>query len=278
MKKAMILFLLVIHKSLLLFSYQYDLAICAIFCEDDLPYMNEWVEFHKKQGVQHIYLYNHLANQDKIFSCLSEHLETKFIEIKDWNYSYNTVEEWNAIQQNAYMNCINQIKNSCHWCAIIDTDEFLFSPRYKDLKIALKNYNDYSGVVVNWIFYGTSNYTLSPGQKLTDYLLYREKISLGKLQGIKSIVKPKYVSGGFIHVFYYTKSYAVNENFLKIKGFDSPLSCEIFRINHYWTRDMNFFFNVKIPRRFKWYKNADNIVESEKRLNEEFDDIIKCYN
>jgi len=25
------------------------------------------------------------------------------------------------------------------------------------------------------------------------------------------------------------------------------------QINHYWTRDENFFHNIKLPRREKWY-------------------------
>lgn len=259
------------------YCHQYDLVICAIFCEDDLPYMKEWIDFHEKQGVQHIYLYNHLGNRSNIDAHLKNHIDSNFVEIKDWPYRFNNCQEWNRIQQNAYMDCMKQIKETCKWCAIIDSDEFLFSPLYGNLVSALDNYNDYSGVVVNWVCYGTSNHCLLPGQKLTDHLVYRQKLVPGTQTTIKSIVKPNYVTGGFIHRFDYSSSFAVNEKFQRIDGFVSPLSCERFRINHYWSRDLTFFLNIKIPRRLNWDSN-DTVILIEKTLNVEYDDIAKKFN
>jgi len=54
-----------------LMAYQYDLALCTCF-QSEAPYLKEWIEFHKLQGVQHFYLFDNLS-EDRPENVLSEY-------------------------------------------------------------------------------------------------------------------------------------------------------------------------------------------------------------
>ena len=45
-------------------SVRHRLAICAIFREE-APFLAEWIDFHRKVGVSHFYLYNNFSTDDK---------------------------------------------------------------------------------------------------------------------------------------------------------------------------------------------------------------------
>ncbi|MBS4170893.1 MULTISPECIES: glycosyltransferase family 92 protein [unclassified Neochlamydia] len=260
-------------------GYKYELSSCAIFMEDDLPYMPEWIEFHKHQGIQHFYLYNN--GPIKVWKTYLDKYEKEgFVEVIEWNYGSQNVIEWNSIQTQAYMHCLKKITKESKWCAIIDTDEFLFTLPYKNLRKALKNYEEFAGVVVNWVMYGTSNVDYIPeGQKLTDLLTFRGAVD-GDLH-VKSIVKPAYVVDIMDpHSFIYSANkFAVNENKELVHGaFTAKNSVNIFRINHYWCRDKSFLINTKLARRLKWGQPIESVLEIEKGYNLEHDDLIKNFN
>jgi len=260
-------------------AFQYEVTICAIYNDDDLPYMKEWIQFHKKQGVQHIYLYNNgKPNNSTNFK---RYIKKKYVEVTEWNFPGKNVNEWNKIQCDAYMDCINKIKTKTRWCAFIDTDEFLFSPSAKKLKKALKNYKDCSAVGVNWVMYGTSGVQrILPKQKMTNLLVYRSELSCEVNKHVKSIVNPRRVQEcDNPHFFIYAQGFAVNENRERIQGaFTEKNSVNHLRLNHYWLRDEDFLRNIKIPRRLAW-GDRSNIVDTNKTLlNKQFDNIMKRFN
>lgn len=278
LKKLICLFIL--FFSTYCHAYDYELSICAIFCDDDLPYMSEWIDFHRKQGVEHFYLYNH-GTKDAYISYWDHGLNSGIIEVIEWQYPYTKVYEWGHIQCRSYMHCIEKCSEKTKWLGVIDTDEFLFSPKFGNLKEALKYYDSYSGVVCNWIMYGTSNKNVPLNEMITNHLLYRSPINFWGNKTIKSIVKPKYVYDcPNPHCFLYSQGIAINENYEFISSyFSENISVNIFRINHYWCRDLNFFYMKKLPRRILWGDDYNRCVEMEKNiLNQEFDDIIKYYN
>jgi hypothetical protein len=54
-----------------------------------------------------------------------------------------------------------------------------------------------------------------------------------------------------------------------------PLNIAELRINHYWTRDENFFYNVKIARKKTVFKDSrDRIINIASQLNSEEDRSI----
>src|SRR5262249_33039574 len=106
----------------------YDLSICAIF-QDEAPYLKEWIEFHRLQGVQHIYLYNNRSTDD-FRTVLEPYIKKRFVTLTEWDKSYEdgAHRDWLAIQSGAYMDCLRKSGKYNSWIAFIDIDEFLFCP------------------------------------------------------------------------------------------------------------------------------------------------------
>lgn len=265
-----------ILKITFLNTYEYELSVCAIFNDDDVPYIKEWLDFHKKQGVQHFYLYNHGT-----MAWFPLFLFETDIEITDWPKPYFHYLEWSPLQCGSYQDCIEKVKNHTKWLAIIDTDEFLFSPSHGRLDIALKDYEQYSGVVANGIMYGTSNVKSIPkDQKLTDLLVMRGELDFYANTYVKSIVKPELVNTWKnSYCFTYKSGFAVDENRNPCHNYKTDtLSVNIFRINHYYTRDENFFFNTKVYREEKMGGSSLQTIKQSFELNAVFDDCIKEFN
>lgn len=52
---------------------KYYVSICGIF-KDEAFYLKEWIEYHKKAGVDHIYLYNNNST-DNYLTIIKPYLE-----------------------------------------------------------------------------------------------------------------------------------------------------------------------------------------------------------
>jgi hypothetical protein len=255
----------------------YELTVCAIF-QNDAKWLPEWIEFHEKQGVEHFYLYNNCSNDD-YKNILKPYVDRGLVELTDWMLPSNNVAEFNLVQCSAYEHCLKRIANEANWCAVIDTDEFLFSANGRPLTETLKEYEKYSGVLVNWICYGTSGVDQIPAhQKMTETLLLRAPIDCTNNYFVKSIVKPRDISGCDCPHYcrYKTGKRSVTENKTFTSGVmrSKTVSVKKLRINHYWSRDLDFFYNVKIARWIKWGIPYSQSIEKEAQMNAEYDDII----
>lgn len=254
----------------------YELSICTIF-QNEAPYLKEWIEFHVEHGVQHFYLYNNNSTDDyKIV--LKPYVDNKLVDIFDWSETYKTGPEFFLIQCKVYLDCCQKIKHKDKWLAVIDSDEFLFSPIEKDLKKILKNYENYGAVQVNWVLYGTSNVNVPHGEKLINHLLYRSELSFIHNQIMKSIVRPISVTGCKSPHFFEFHPFikAVNESKEVVTGKGShPISVNKLRINHYWSRDLDYFYNEKIPRRVNFGYPYEEAIDLESQMNDIYDPILK---
>jgi len=226
---------------------KYYLALVAIF-RDEAPYLKEWIEFYRSVGVEHFYLHNHLST-DNFSEVLKPYIDAGIVDLKNITTEANNLAAWNTIQTQAYFSTITDVKDFVEWLVIVDTDEFLFPIKEKNLANALKNYDQYAGLSVNWRIFGSSNINKIPSNKLLIETLTMKGATPDL--NVKTIVKPRYVENiGNPHFPRLKKGYAqINENFEYFHGpFLPKESREFFRINHYWSRDLEFFYNRKISR------------------------------
>lgn len=270
MKK--LLFFITVFFCLPLLCWAHYLTVCAIF-RDEAPYLKEWIEFHQKQGVEHFYLYNNLSKDDYL-SVLKPFIENGIVTFKEWPYEHGDENGWSRIQTDAYMDCVKYNRKKVFWCAFIDTDEFLFSPIGK-LSEVLKEYEEFSGICVNWVLYGHSNVKKIPeGKKMLDCLLYRAPLTLWENTYVKTIAQmDRVVTAYNPHCFALNKGTSVTENKKMFCGMNTNRhSVKIFRINHYRSRDMHFYNTVKKPRSKYW--NNRGRFSYENILNEVYDPIL----
>lgn len=257
MKKFLKTLLIFISFQINLFSgYDYNLSICMIF-QNDAPYLKEWIEFHRLLGAEHFYLYNNLST-DNYKEILKPYIKKGIVELTDWPYPSNNVQEWDNIQIAAYKHGLKQAKGKSKWLAILDSDEFLFPTKLKTIPEFLKPFESFphiGGVCVNWVVYGTSYVP-----KIPDNKLLIETLVLSNGPGdhhFKSIVRPEKVDWiPSPHYAIYKKGicHCTPSNAPVIPPF---VDIENIRINHYWSRDEYYLNNVKIPRRIKWGTPAE---------------------
>lgn len=250
-------------------GYRYTLSIAACF-QNEALFLKEWIEFHRLVGVQHFYLYNNLST-DNYQNILAPYVRAGIVELYNWpRYAQN----WVSLQGDIYTAALNQARGKTEWLAIIDLDEFLVPVRGNNLISILQDYRAFGGVGVNWQMYGTSNIQKIPaGQLQIEALLHKAHTHDEVNKHIKSIVRPDCVLRcDHPHFVVYKQGYfQVNTHKQHFQGPFTPVSIDVLRINHYWTRDEDYFHRVKLPRRARVESNVQKWIPVVKTYNAEYD-------
>lgn len=253
----------------LLDNPQYYIALVAVFRNED-RFLREWIEFYRLMGVEHFYLYNHLST-DNYQEVLAPYIKEGIVELYNVTSEPKNTIEWNQLQTSIYNNTARQTRDLVEWLIIVDTDEFLFPVKDKDLKTLLKKYDQYASLSVNWKMFGTANVKHIPDNKLLIETLTMSNESTDL--HVKTIVKPRFVETiGNPHYAILKPGYAqVTESFEYFIGpFIPHESKNIVRINHYWSRDYDFFESTKLARVHIMTKNskenANDMTAKEKNL------------
>lgn len=263
--KKVCLFLIFLSLNLFAKDYKYDVAITAIF-RDDSRFLKEWIEYHRIIGVEHFYLYNNLS-LDNYKEVLKPYIKKGIVELIDWPYESYNVYEWGPIQKGAYKDAIAKCKGIAKWLAVIDTDEFIVPKTTETLPDLLKTWEkiDVGGVCITWVFFGTSHVKrINDNELMIDLLRLNGGISCnGNLSAIwnngayKSIIRPERILNCVSpHYCTYQAPYY---------HFMAPFN--LVQMNHYWSRDEDFFYNVKIPRRVLWGNSLECTIAYEKGMN-----------
>lgn len=220
-------------------AYVYDYAICAIF-QNEARFMREWLEFHKLVGFQHFYLYNNLST-DNYLEVLEPYIKNGEVDLTDWNMVKIPGRNDINWQNLAYMDALGKINGNVKWAAFTDFDEYLFPIEVDTIGDFLKSYeNDrtVAGVLVKWNMFGHSNVECVPSNGLLIEYLTMYNPQDAQTNFTKTIVRPERVS-----------TYRTMHNVVCKPGFhviEIPKDKMI--INHYWTGDMKYLLEVKIPR------------------------------
>ena len=269
-------------KAKLLPNPKYYISLVAIF-QNESRFLKEWIEFYRLMGVEHFHLYNHLSTDDYM-EVLAPYIQDGIVDLKQVTEKPKDLKEWNALQTKLYTNTAQEIKDITEWLVVVDTDEFLFPVKNKNLKELLKKYDDYASLSVNWKIFGSGNV-----EKIAQDKLMIESLTKSKNQKdlhVKTIVKPRYVKNfANPHFAYLLPGYSqVAENFEYFKGSFLPEeSRNLVRINHYWARDWEFFKENKLARVHILANGLDedekkNIIDNLVKANENasliYDDSI----
>ncbi|MCB1113582.1 MAG: glycosyltransferase family 92 protein [Chlamydiia bacterium] len=258
---------------------KWELGVVAIF-QNEARFLKEWIEFHKLVGVEHFWLYNN-ASKDDYKKVLEPYIKSGLVELIEWPKTSDNVVEWNNIQSAAYKNAIKKAQGRVFWLAIIDTDEFLFSPTLTPVPEVLKQYKGKGGVAVNWLMFGTSGVkTVPEGGLLTEFLTLRGPMDYPANIHVKTIANPFFVKDvNNPHFVIYQDGFdSVTPSGIAFKGPFSPsIEHDLLRINHYWPRDEDFLYAQKIHRRISWGSAIQDILDKVEALNQYPDEAILPY-
>ncbi|MCF0069479.1 glycosyltransferase family 92 protein [Dyadobacter sp. CY261] len=244
---------------------EYYLSVCCII-KDENEYLEEWLEYHRKIGVAHFFIYD---NGSKV-------PVKQFI--KTLNYSeVTTVTDMPGQNKHvkAYQHCIDSFGHLSKWIAFIDMDEFIVPKTDNpELPEFLKMYEDYGGLGVSWQIFGSNNHVHKPAGSQLENFTRRAEVSFHPNRHIKSIVQPKWVASAYkSHCFRYKAGFfCVNEHFMQIDDATTDVSVDTIQLNHYYCRSLEEYqqkvergiSDTKRKRKLEEFHNHDrdaNAVE-----------------
>ena len=219
-----------------------DYYSVAVIVKNEARYIREFILFYQATGADRIYLYDNDSTDD-LMDQIRPFLDSGLVVYRRW--------PGKRVQAAAYRDVVRRSRGRTRWLAIIDADEYLFSPR-GPVPEQLKAYEAYPGVGVNWLMYGPNGHDRRPAGLIMDNYTTRVASPDSVMNcHIKSIVQPRQVSLLFhVHYAVYRGGrYAVNEDgeiidntcaFIQWTGraFTARNHSSVFRINHYATKSL----------------------------------------
>jgi len=204
-------------------NFKYKLVIGAMF-KNEGHIIKEWVDHYKFHGVDHIYLIND-GSTDNSEEILQSYINEGYVTL--FNYFPN---EEKLRQIELYELYFRNVLKDSEWMSIIDLDEFIYSPKYLNLKDALHKYNDTACLFMDWKMFGSNGHIEQPKWVVQSFT--KRKIKKG--HNGKSIFKTEFLKSFDIHMA------NVGDNEIKI--------IKDIIINHYAIQSWSFFEKVKMTR------------------------------
>ncbi len=212
----------------------YYLAVCAI-AKNEGPYFKEWIEWHRKQGVEKFYIYDNESTD-----CTKEVLEP-YIESGVVEYCYFPGYRR---QLAAYDNCLEKHRLDTRWIAFIDLDEFIVPIKDKTVSAFLNRFEDYPSVEINWLIYGSGGAKKRTPGTMMERFKYHSFPNHPLNRHVKSIVNPRQVFTMIgCHEAARISGYSADSHGKPIKKHfrEREPQQDVIRINHYAVRSYEEF-------------------------------------
>lgn len=240
--------------------------------KNENPYLREWLDYHIKVGVDHFYLFDQ-DGSDEAKNIIQPYVENGYVTVHDWTkFSPKFEGPTYFFQKNKnHLGNIYAARNYRHlntWMLKIDIDEFLYSnDPSKRIKDILSQYdsNSIRRLRVPRIDFGSHGHINQPDGGILENYLSREKTS----SNYKDMGSTKFLNENrrcfsqhrwSYHWYKFGKAIELDDN--------QPL-----RINHYYTKSREEYFNRQNISRGRKVSDADFQV-IEERCNKVFDDGV----
>lgn len=236
-------------------------AICCIAKDEDI-YIEEWVEYHLLLGFDTVIVYdNHSAIPLK--AILNKYVENGEVII----HETPGTELGEVAQGQAYTHCMQTYKNDYMWIAVIDVDEVIVPKECLNVKQMLAEFENYGGVVLNWVFFADSTGNCYIEKSQINSFLYKKS---QRTTTIKSIVRPGRVKKftGPHGPLYSEPYYAVNMDHFPLEPdvYSAPYAVEKAQINHY-----------NLRTKYDWQRKVSKWKLSGLILSLDYDLAVKEY-
>ena len=159
------------------------LAICAI-AKNEGPYFKEWIDWHKKLGVEKFYIYDN-ESSDNTKAILAPYIEAGIVE-----YTFFPGKKQ---QLPAYDDCLDKHRLEARWMAVIDLDEFIVPVKDETIPGFLKRFEDFPAVEINWLIYGSGGAREKEAGRVMERFKHHSFPDHALNRHVKSIVDPRRV-------------------------------------------------------------------------------------
>ena len=213
---------------------QYYLAVCAI-AKNEGPYFKEWIEWHRKQGVEKFYIYDN-ESTDCTKEVLAPYIESGLVE-----YCYFPGYRK---QLAAYDDCLEKYRWDTRWIAFIDLDEFIVPIKDKTIPDFLRKFEGFPAVEINWLIYGSGGAKTKVPGTMMERFKHHSKLEHYLNRHVKSIVDTRKVFNLIgCHEAARIEGYAADSHGNPIKKHfrEREPQQDVIRINHYAVRSFEEF-------------------------------------
>lgn len=248
-------------------GYQYQIAACLMF-QNESFFLKEWIEYHLMIGVEHFYLFDN-GSTDNYLDILDPYLETGVVDLYHYPFVGYNQEEHNSVQTWIYCNALAMAHGKVKWLAIIDADEFIVPTEKKESLLDILNrYDDYGGLYIDYLMFGTSHVDRIPkGKLIIETLIHSAKTptAFGK-----SIVRPERVSSCTDphRMWYHAPYFHVDTKFRTFDWTPPGITDDTLLLYHYYLGDIQHATHVKYPRRKKWNDmDIDTFLQGNEWMN-----------
>jgi hypothetical protein len=228
----------------------YYLAICAI-AKNEGPYFKEWIEWHRKLGVEKFYIYDN-ESVDNTKEVLKPYIDSGLVE-----YIYFPGKRQQLL---AYDDCLEKHRTDSHWIAFIDLDEFIVPIKDSSIPDFLRKFESYAAVEINWLIYGSGGAKEKTEGNVMDRFKYHSRPDHILNRHVKSIVNPRRVFS-FIgaHEVARMSGYTVDSHgdIVKKNFRDREPQQDIIRINHYAVKSYEEFLSKRAKGRVRTLKKIN---------------------
>jgi hypothetical protein len=135
---------------------KYYLSVAAIFKNETMG-LSEWIKHYIHHGFDHIYLVNDFS-EDNYLEILQPYIDSNYVTLFENDISDKYYGRQVDINNKYFIPIMNQTK----WLAIVDLDEFLYSPREIDVKKILRNHEDAAAIYVAWVWFNSNGHISQP--------------------------------------------------------------------------------------------------------------------
>jgi Glycosyl transferase family 2/F5/8 type C domain len=126
--------------------YKYSLVACARW---EATQIQEWIEYHRSIGFDHIYLYSNDDHPAALFKAVAA-----YVHGRD---PFVTFRHWPVVGQQAaiYFHFMETLKNETEWFSFIDVDEFVVLRDVDDIHAFMLEFLDNTDCLYfNWAIHG----------------------------------------------------------------------------------------------------------------------------
>ena len=215
----------------------YEFVICSVF-KNETHILDEWVQHYLLHGADHFFLINDFST-DNYLEIINKYKD------KITLFHNNIITKKCGRQTLIYEKYFRPILYKSKWVAILDMDEFLYSPYDINIKNIIKSYEPYSQIIISWLMFGSNGHIIQP-KKVVDNFTKRDYFNE---TNFKTIFKSGALINFEIHI------HNTNGNNIYLKYDDNvPLI-----INHYFLQSLDFYIKVKGTRgdMDNWYDTHD---------------------
>lgn len=218
----------------------YYFTIGAIF-KNEAAILSEWLNHYIYHGVEKFYLINDNSS-DNFMEILQPYIDNDLVVLynaKEPLYQYRQ-----AFLYDEYLLPVIQ-RREVQWMAILDLDEFLYSPHEKEIPKILKKYEHIGQIQLFMIDYGSNGHLLQPKNIVKSFT---KRSRMHPFMNTKNIINSNFYT--VLLGLHESHVYGPRIN-LSILDFakqpEDPSNNELL-VNHYKIQSVEFWQNVKMTR------------------------------